>query len=67
MVTLAEIRVAASSRNILEGCEFVGPLNMRGNVVKQQLQIKGGKVKVSHDRGLGSEIDEEELSKWIQP
>ncbi len=64
--TLAEIHVAASCRNVLEGCEFVGPLKMRGDVVKKPLSLEGGKVKVPHDQGLGSEIDEGELSKWIQ-
>ncbi|MCZ6562577.1 MAG: mandelate racemase/muconate lactonizing enzyme family protein, partial [Deltaproteobacteria bacterium] len=62
--TLSEIHVAASCRNVLEGCEFVGPLKMEGDVVKKPLWMEGGKVKVPHDPGLGSEIDEEKIRKW---
>ncbi|MCZ6452512.1 MAG: hypothetical protein O6918_16835, partial [Deltaproteobacteria bacterium] len=58
--------VAASCRNVVEGCEFVGPLKMAGDVVKKPLQMEGGKVKVSQDPGLGSEIDEEKIRKWSQ-
>jgi muconate cycloisomerase len=64
--TLAEIHVAASCRNVLEGCEFVGPLKMEGDVVKKSLWMEGGKVKVPQDPGLGSEIDEEKIRKWSQ-
>ncbi|HZD41524.1 MAG TPA: enolase C-terminal domain-like protein [Terriglobales bacterium] len=63
--TLAEIHVAASCRNILEGCEFVGPLKMQKDVVKNQLRMDGGKVKVPHDRGLGAEIDEGKLKECV--
>ncbi|MCZ6625430.1 MAG: hypothetical protein O7B35_14570 [Deltaproteobacteria bacterium] len=63
--TLAEIHVAASCRNILEGCEFVGPLKMQKDVVKNPLQMEGGKVEVPKDIGLGAEIDEEKLRECI--
>ncbi|MFQ5842076.1 MAG: mandelate racemase/muconate lactonizing enzyme family protein [Thermodesulfobacteriota bacterium] len=62
--TLAEIHVAASCRNVLEGCEFVGPLKVRGDVVKKPLQMEEGKVNVPQESGLGSEIDEEKLREW---
>jgi muconate cycloisomerase len=63
--TLAEIHVAASCSNILEGCEFVGPLKIQSDVVKDQLRMDGGKVKIPHGSGLGAEIDEEKLKKCI--
>jgi muconate cycloisomerase len=63
--TLAEIHVAASCTNILEGCEFVGPLKMQKDVVKTQLRMDGGKVKVPHDSGLGAEIDEAKLEECL--
>ena len=59
--TLAEIHVAASCRNILDGCEFVGPLKIQKDVVKRPLQMGGGKVRVPQGSGLGAEVDEEKL------
>ena len=59
--TLAELHVAASCENILEGCEFVGPLKIQKDVVIKPLQMENGKVKVPHDSGLGAELDEAKL------
>lgn len=59
--TLAEIHVAASCENILDGCEFVGPLKIQKDVVSKPLQMENGKVKVPHDSGLGAELDEGKL------
>lgn len=63
--TLAEIHVAASCRNILEGCEFVGPLKIQKDVVANRLFMEAGKVKVPHDAGLGAEIDEAKLEECL--
>ena len=63
--TLAEIHVAASCRNILDGCEFVGPLKMQKDVVRQPLSMQGGKVRVPRDSGLGVELDEEKLRECL--
>jgi muconate cycloisomerase len=65
--TLAEIHVAASCRNVLDGCEFVGPLKIQQDVVKRPLQMEGGKVRVPQDSGLGAELDEERLKECILP
>ena len=61
--TLAEIHVAASCNNILDGCEFVGPLKMQKDVVKNPLHMEGGKVRVPDDSGLGCGLDEEKLEE----
>ncbi|MFQ5683527.1 MAG: mandelate racemase/muconate lactonizing enzyme family protein [Candidatus Binatia bacterium] len=63
--TLAEIHVAACCRNLLEGCEFVGPLKMQGDVVKEPLAMDDGKVKVPNGKGLGSEINLGKLKEWL--
>jgi muconate cycloisomerase len=63
--TLAEIHVAASCRNILDGCEFVGPLKIQKDIVARRLLMEGGKVKVPHDNGLGTEIDEAKLEECL--
>lgn len=59
--TLAEIHVAASCENVMDGCEFVGPLKIQKDVVRKPLQMEGGKVRVPQDSGLGAEVDEEKL------
>jgi L-alanine-DL-glutamate epimerase-like enolase superfamily enzyme len=59
--TLSEIHVAASCRNILDGCESVGPLKMAADVVKSTLHMEDGKVRVPQEKGLGAEIDEAKL------
>ena len=63
--TLAEVHVAASCRNLLEGCEFVGPLKIEQDVVKRPLQMESGKIKVPQGSGLGVELDENRLKQCI--
>jgi muconate cycloisomerase len=63
--TLAELHVAASCENILEGCEFVGPLKMRKDVVKNPLQMESGKIRVPQGSGLGAEIEEARLRECV--
>ena len=58
-----EVHVAASCNNILDGCEFVGPLKMQKDVVKNPLHMEGGKVRVPDDSGLGCGLDEEKLEE----
>ena len=65
--TLAEIHVAASCANIMDGCESVGPLKMGGDVVKQPLDLKEGRVPVPNGPGLGAELAEAELRRWAMP
>jgi len=59
--TLAEIHVAASCPNIMSGCEFVGPLKIKKDVVEQPLGMDRGNVRVPDGMGLGVELDEEKL------
>jgi muconate cycloisomerase len=61
--TLAEIHVAASCKNIIDGCEFVGPLKMLKDVVKSPLKMERGRVMVPDGPGLGAELDEEKLQE----
>lgn len=63
--TLAEIHVAASCKNILEGCEFVGPLKIKKDVVRNPLQMESGIVQVPNDRGLGAELDDDKLRECL--
>jgi muconate cycloisomerase len=63
--TLSEIHVAATCKNILEGCEFVGPLKLKQDIVKNPLDMENGKVRVPTGPGLGAEIDEDKLKSCI--
>ena len=61
--TLAELHVAASCRNVIDGVECVGPLKMQDDVVKAPLVLEGGRVGVPAAPGLGAELDEESLAR----
>jgi len=65
--TLAEIHVAASCANIMDGCESVGPLKMAGDVVAQPLDLQGGRVRVPDGPGLDAELAESDLARWAMP
>ena len=65
--TLAELHVAASCANIMDGCESVGPLKMAGDVVEQPLDLQGGRVPVPDSPGLGAELAAAELVRWTMP
>jgi muconate cycloisomerase len=64
--TLAEIHVAASCKNIMSGCEFVGPLKIKRDVVERSVNMNAGVVRVPDDSGLGAELDEAKLKECIQ-
>jgi len=65
--TLAELHVAASCANIMDGCESVGPLKMAGDVVEQPLDLRQGRVPVPDGAGLGAELSTAELARWAMP
>ncbi len=65
--TLAEVHVAASCANIMNGCESVGPLKMGGDVVEQPLDLRRGRVPVPAAPGVGAELVESELARWAMP
>ena len=65
--TLAEIHVAATSENVLEGCEFVGPLKIRSDVATAALDMERGRVAVPTEGGLGCDLDEARLRAFALP
>ena len=65
--TLAEIHVAASCANVMDGCESVGPLKMAGDVVERPLDLREGRVPVPDGPGLGAELAASELARWAMP
>jgi L-Ala-D/L-Glu epimerase len=62
--TIAEIMVAASSRNVLPGLECVGPLKVTDTVTKTRLDISSGRLALPQGPGLGLELDEAKLEKY---
>lgn len=62
--TVAELMVAASCENVLDGLESVGPLKMQDDVVRERLDLSAGVMRVPHNPGLGLCIDEEKLEAY---
>ena len=63
--TLAELHLAASNKAILDGCESVGPFKMADDVVKEPLLMDRGYLPVPQKPGLGVDLDEEKLKKYM--
>ena len=62
--TQAELHLAASTNAVMDGCESVGPLRMKDDVVKDNGTEWGGQVKLTALPGLGVELDEEKIKKY---
>lgn len=65
--TVAEIMLAATSRNVVPGLECVGPLKVVDTVTKTRLDISGGSLALAalpQGPGLGLELDEAKLAKY---
>jgi L-alanine-DL-glutamate epimerase-like enolase superfamily enzyme len=62
--TLAEIMVAASSRNVLPGLECVGPLKVVDTVATTRLDISSGSLPLPGGPGLGISLDDAKLEQY---
>ncbi len=62
--TIAEIMLAASSRNVVPGLECVGPLKVRDTVCKTRLDISSGSLPLPQGPGVGVELDEAKLEQY---
>jgi L-alanine-DL-glutamate epimerase-like enolase superfamily enzyme len=62
--TLAEIMLAASSRNVLPGLECVGPLKVTDTVATTRLDISSGSLPLPRGPGLGISLDEAKLQQY---
>ena len=62
--TLAEIMLAASSRNVLPGLECVGPLKVKDTVATTRLDISAGSILLPGGPGLGICLDENKLEQY---
>jgi len=62
--TLAEIMLAASSRNVLTGLECVGPLKVTDTVTTTRLDISSGRIPLPAGPGIGVTLDESKLERY---
>ena len=62
--TLAEIMLAASSRNVLPGLECVGPLKVVDTVATTRLDIAAGSLPLPGGPGLGISLDDAKLEQY---
>ena len=62
--TMAEIMVAATSNNVLDGLECVGPLKTRDDVVTEKLDLSTGSLALPGGPGLGVTLDDAKLARY---
>ena len=62
--TIAEIMLAASSRNVLPGLECVGPLKVTDTVATTRLDISKGSLQLPDGPGLGITLDDRKLGQY---
>jgi muconate cycloisomerase len=62
--TMAEIMVAATSNNVLDGLECVGPLKTREDVIAERLDLSGGSLALPGGPGLGVTLDDARLAQY---
>lgn len=62
--TIAEIMVAATSNNVVDGLECVGPLKTQDDVVTQKLDLSSGSLMLPDGPGLGVTLDDAKLAQY---
>jgi len=62
--TLAEVMLAASSRNVLPGLECVGPLKVKDTIATTRLDISSGCIPLPAGPGIGISLDEKKLEEY---
>lgn len=62
--TMAEIMVAATSGNVIDGLECVGPLKTRDDVVTQKLDLTKGSLPLPPGPGFGVTLDDAKLASY---
>lgn len=62
--TMAEIMLAATSKNVIDGLECVGPLKTSDDIVTHKLDLSSGSLPLPDGPGLGVTLDEAKLHKY---
>jgi muconate cycloisomerase len=62
--TMAEIMLAATSANVIEGLECVGPLKTVDDITTEKLDLGAGSLALPPGPGLGVTLDEAKLARY---
>ena len=62
--TVAEIMLAATSNNVIDGLECVGPLKTSDDIVTHKLDLMSGVIRLPDGPGLGVTLDEAKLARY---
>lgn len=62
--TMAEIMLAATSSNVIDGLECVGPLKTSDDIVTHKLDLGGGTLDLPGGPGLGVVLDDAKIAKY---
>jgi len=62
--TMAEIMLAATSANVIDGLECVGPLKTVDDITTEKLDLGAGVLALPPGPGLGVALDEAKLARY---
>ncbi|MDH3438299.1 MAG: hypothetical protein OEN48_15080, partial [Betaproteobacteria bacterium] len=62
--TMAEIMLAATSTNVVDGLECVGPLKTADDIVTRKLDLSAGSIALPSGPGLGVTLDDARLERY---
>jgi muconate cycloisomerase len=62
--TMAEIMLAATSANVIDGLECVGPLKTADDIVIERIDLGSGVLALPGGPGLGVALDEAKLARY---
>lgn len=62
--TMAEIMLAATSLNVIDGIECVGPLKTSDDIVTHNLDLSSGSLALPAGPGLGVTLDQAKLERY---
>jgi muconate cycloisomerase len=62
--TMAEIMLAATSANVIDGLECVGPLKTADDIVTEKIDLGSGVLALPAGPGLGVALDEAKLARY---
>jgi muconate cycloisomerase len=61
---MAEIMLAATSANVIDGLECVGPLKTSDDIVTRKLDLSSGSIPLPGGTGLGVTLDDAKVAKY---
>jgi muconate cycloisomerase len=62
--TMAEIMLASTSSNVIDGLECVGPLKTADDIVTHKLDLGSGSLELPAGPGLGVTLDDAKIAKY---